>query len=301
MSDQTFRYPFLVQSDGGLLAATLHRPTSDLAVPTPGLVASGSWLTVKEQMADLYAEHLVRRGYTVLTFDFTGFGQSSGAPRQTEMPLRKISDILAATRFLAGLSCVRGGTVGYVGICASAMYAAAAAGQGAPIAAFASIAGWFHDSATVAPFYGGADGVADRLARAADATEVFLMSGEIHRVPAYDEGNQRAGMFNHMDYYADPTRGRVGAWHNEMTEMTWAYWLTFDGISPAERLRIPTLFVHGDECALPDNVRRIHAALGANSELVWHPGFQTDYYDRPELVALSVDAADRLFQRSLAT
>jgi uncharacterized protein len=124
--------------------------------------------------------------------------------------------------------------------------------------------------------------------------------GQPSMVPAYEEGNDRAGMFIHLDYYASPKRGRVPSWRNEMSEETWLHWLTFDGIFAAERLTLPTLFVHGDECALPENVRRIHDTMPGSKRLVWHPGFQVDYYDRPDLVELSVAEATAHFRDHLA-
>jgi hypothetical protein len=42
-------------------------------------------------------------------------------------------------------------------------------------------------------------------------------------------------MFLDKDYYATPARGNVPAWTNEMAEMTWHHWLTFDGLSPQHR------------------------------------------------------------------
>lgn len=296
---QIFETPVLIPTSGGLLSGILHRNSPDFTARQPGLVASGSWLTVKEQMAGLYARRFAAIGYTVLTFDFAGWGESNGAASITEMPMQKIRDIDGAARFLASLSCVKG-DIGYVAICASAMYAAAAIRQGAPIAGLASIAGWFHDTPSVAPFYGGDEGVAERIARASKALRNRRESGEISFVPAYEEGNMQAGMFIHMDYYANASRGRLPAWPNRMSEETWAYWLTFDGITPAEQISVPTVFVHGDECALPDNVRRIHDRMSAPKRLVWHEGFQVDYYDRSDLVDLSVDAAHEHFSSVFA-
>jgi hypothetical protein len=207
------------------------------------------------------------------------------------MPARKIADITSAVRFLQTLSCVHADSIGYLAICASAQYAAAAIVRGAPVRSFASVAGWFHDAATVAPYYGGAAGVSERIARAIDAGSSM--------VPAYHEGNDRAGMFIHLDYYSNPARGAIPQWRNEMAEMTWLYWLTYDGVTPAERLQVPTLFVHGDECVLPDNVTRIHSRMPGARTLVWEKGFQVDFYDRPDLVALSVKAADEHFRATL--
>jgi pimeloyl-ACP methyl ester carboxylesterase len=295
----TFQFPVLIPADGVLLAGRIHRNVDNLIEPQPGVVASGSWLTVKEQMADLYAAKLAARGYTVLTFDFAGFGQSGGSPRQTEMPTQKMRDIAAVTRFLKSLSCVRGDSVGYLAVCASAMYAAGALGQGAPIAALSSVAGWFHDAASVAAYYGGEAGVAARLSRAREALEQYYSTGQMRMVPAYEEGSEVAGMFIHLDYYANPARGRIPAWRNEMSELTWAHWLTFDGVDAGERINVPTLFVHGDECALPANVKRIHEKLRTPKKLLWHPGFQVDFYDSPDLVDLSVAATDELFKVAL--
>jgi uncharacterized protein len=291
--------PLIIPCPGGHLAARLYRNADNLVDRQKAILTTGSWLTVKEQMAHTSALAMAGRGYTVLAYDFLGWGQSAGDVRQLEAPSQKIVDIITAANFLRTLSWVEGGRIGYLAICASAQYVAAAIDRGAPIASFASIAGWFHDTTTVAAYYGGAAGLAMRTARARDAAAKFLATGETAFVPAFEEGNDRAGMFLPLDYYANPSRGRVPAWRNEMAEMSWLHWLTFDGISPAQRLRVPTLFVHGDECALPDNVKRIHAAMPGPKEMIWHPGFQVDYYDRPDLVGLAADAADRHFRRTL--
>ena len=282
------------------LSARIHRATDDLYERQPAVLVTGSWLTVKEQMADHYARALAERGYTAITFDFAGFGQSSGDPRQAEIPARKVADITAAARQVSSLSFVRPGAVGYLAICASAQYALAAMAGGAPIASFASVAGWYHDTASVAPFYGGAEGVALRIDRARSALDDYLSSGEVRTVPAYESGNDRAGMFFELDYYASPGRGAVPSWTNAMAEFSWLYWLTFDGLSAAPRVSVPSLFVHGDGCVLPGNVKALRDRLAGPSELVWAEGSQTDFYDQPDQVSLAVDAADRHFRRTLA-
>lgn len=289
--------PVLIPVHDTLLSGRIYRNTADLSEPQPGLVISGSWLTVKEQMSDAYARRLAARGFTVLTFDFTGFGESQGSWRQTEIPARKISDIAAAARFLSTFSAVRGGRVGCLAICASAQYAAAAIEQGAPIHSFASIAGWFHDTSTVAAYYGGPSGVQARIARATRALSSELSDEKPVLVPAYEPGNDRAAMFIPLDYYANPERGAIPQWRNEMNEASWLYWLGYDGLRAASRLRVPSLFVHGDECALPDNVRAITARL-SGARVEWHPGFQVDFYDRDPLVDMACEAAYQHFSRT---
>jgi uncharacterized protein len=292
--------PVLFTSHGVTLAGRFYRNTASLFDRQPAVVVSGSWLTVKEQMAHGYAQRLAALGYTAFTFDFTGFGRSAGEPRQTEMPGRKIDDIVAATRFVNEQSFVTPGALGYVAICASAQYALAAIARGAPIGALACVAGWFHDTSSVAAFYGGDEGVQTRVAAAGRAVEAWLARGEIETAPAYANGDERAGMFFELDYYANARRGALPEWKNEMAVMSWLHWLAFDGLRAAEIVRTPSLFVHSDGCVFPDHVRRIAARLGASATVRWQPsGTQTDFYDLPEYVEPAVAAIDEHLRGAL--
>ncbi|HET9986702.1 MAG TPA: hypothetical protein VFQ38_24200 [Longimicrobiales bacterium] len=282
------------------LAARMHREADDLYERQPAVIVMGSWLTVKEQMADGYAAALARRGYTAFSFDFAGFGASGGELRQTEMPTRKIANIAAAVRYVSSLSFVAPGGPAVVAVCASAQYALAALGQGVPVASFASVAGWFHDQASLAGFYGGAAGVRARLERASVATEEYLHTRQLRTVPAYAPGDERAGMFFELDYYGNAARGRVPEWRNEMTELTWAHWLTFDGLGAARPVAVPSLFVHGDGCVFPENVRTIAKRLTGPVEIAWGDGTQTDFYDRPAQMSFALDAIDHHFRDTLA-
>ena len=291
--------PYLFLTGDTPLSARVYRETDDPFERQPAVIITGSWLTVKEQMADQYARALAARGFTVFTFDFAGFGEGGGEPRQAEIPARKIADITAAARYVANLSFVQPGKVGYLAVCASAQYALAAIAGRAPIASLVSVAGWFHDTGTVAPFYGGPEGVRLRLERASLALDRYQRSREVVTVPAYEAGNDRAGMFFELDYYADPGRGAVPAWRNEMAEFSWLYWLGFDGLSVAPAVTAPVLFVHGDQCVLPGNVKALRDQLAGPAELVWADGTQTDFYDQPEQVSVAVEAAEAHFRRTL--
>src|SRR5262245_41682779 len=223
-----FEFPMLFPSGGTPLAGRLYRNVDDLVTRQPPVLVTGSWLTVKEQMPRTYARRLAEHGITAFTFDFTGFGQSGGAPRQLELPARKIADIAAAADFLSTMSFATHGGVGHVGICASAQYALAAIARGARVRSFMSIAGWYHDAVSVAPFYGGPEGVKARLTRARDAFDAWTSAGDVVMVPAYRPGDDRAAMFFELEYYASPERGAIPEWKNEMAEMSWSCWLTFD-------------------------------------------------------------------------
>jgi uncharacterized protein len=289
----------LLISGGDPISVHLHQPDGDPAEPRPTAIVTGSWLTVKEQMPDHYAAALARRGYLAVTFDYAGFGASGGGLRQTEIPVRKIADLGAVVGFVRSLSAAAPGGPGLLAICASAQYGLTALANGVPITSFASVAGWFHDRRSVAAFYGGPDGVAARLDRADAAARRFAAQGELDTVPAYAPGDDRAGMFIEMDYYANPGRGAVPAWRNEMTELTWAHWLTFDGLSPAAAVATPTVFVHSDGCVFPDHVRSVAAAMPGRPRVVWGEGEQTDYYDRPAAVNFALDTVDEHFRSTM--
>ena len=295
----TTTFPIVFSSAGTMLTGRVHRQTESLAERQPGVLVTGSWLTVKEQMADTYAAALAARGYTAITFDFAGFGQSGGDPRQAELPNRKVSDIVAAAQYASVLSFIQPGQLGHVGVCSSAQYALAAIAQGAPISSFGSVAGWFHDREVVAPFYGDDDGMAMRMHRAQEAIDRYHRDGEIVMVPAYDPGNDRAAMFFELDYYGNPARGAIPQWRNEMAEMSWLPWLTFDGLAAASAVSVPTLFVHSDDCVFPDNIERLRRSMRGPVEVAWGDGGQIDFYDQPAQVAFAVEALDAHFAKTL--
>lgn len=282
-------------SDGVPLVGVWHRPTGALGARLPAVVIAGSWLNVKEQMASVYARAFAERGYNAFVFDFAGWGESGGALRHVELPASKARDIANAVRFVRTQSFVDAERVYFLGICASAQYGLRAIAEGLDLRAYASVAGWFHDAESVAPFYGGPDGVALRLSRAKAALDVYKARGELVMVPAYDPGNDRAGMHFELDYYGNPERGAVPEWRNEMAELSWQHWLAYDGLSPARAVSVPSLFVHSDQCALPDNVRAVHAAVRGRKHLAWLSGSQQDYYDQPAYVAEAVEHVARWF------
>src|ERR1039457_1949923 len=84
---------------GDVLVGDLCRP-GGLRSEVPALVVTGSWTTVKEQMAGLYARRLAAGGFIALAFDFTGYGQIAGVRRDVEEPTLKASDFNAAVSFL---------------------------------------------------------------------------------------------------------------------------------------------------------------------------------------------------------
>jgi dienelactone hydrolase len=76
-----YEIPIVFWSNGVPLAGRFYRNTSRVDEKQPGVIVTGSWLTVKEQMPAVYAKKLADAGYTAFTFDFSGFGESQGIPK----------------------------------------------------------------------------------------------------------------------------------------------------------------------------------------------------------------------------
>lgn len=262
------------------------------------ILVTGSWTTVKEQMADRYATELAGRGFTTLTFDFAHFGESAGEPRQLESPGRKRDDIIAAARWLGAQDSVS--AVGGLAVCATAGYMAQAIAAGAPIAAFVTVAAWLHDAGTVGAMYGGDDGIAERMGAGEAALQAYEAGGDVRYVPAYSATDSDAAMGGMVkSYYGDPDKGAVPEWVNRFAVQSWPEWLSYDGLAAAPAVLAPTLMVHSENAALPDNARRFAAALGGPSELLWREGTQLDFYSEPPQVDAAVEAAAEHFRRTL--
>ena len=115
---------------GELFLPAGYEPGSRGALP--GVVCTGTWTSVRQQMTDRYAEKLAAEGLAALSFDYRTYGESGGEPRQIESARTKVRDILAATEFLGTRDEVDAGRIGGMAICASVMYMALAIAQGAP-------------------------------------------------------------------------------------------------------------------------------------------------------------------------
>ncbi|QKW38180.1 alpha/beta fold hydrolase [Actinomadura sp. NAK00032] len=293
----TSRQKVTFSSEGATLTGHLFLP--DAAAPAPGIVVAGTWTSVKEQMADRYAERLADRGYAALSFDFTGFGESGGEPRDVESPELKIRDIRDAVTFLAGHPGVDGTRLGALGVCAAAMYMSANAADDPRVRSLALVAPWLHDARLCAENYGGDDGVANKISAAEKAHARYRETGEVEYVPMVSGTDPRAALPMDVDFYLNPDRGGVPAWPNRFAVMAWKGWLTFDSIALAPRITAPTVLVHSEDAAIPDGARRFHDGLAGPKDLVWTDGVQFDFYDQEPQVTFAADAAAAHFTATL--
>jgi hypothetical protein len=283
------------------LSANLFLPAgNDACQPLPAVTVTGTWTSVKEQMADRYAAKLAARGFAALTFDFSGFGLSGGEPREVESPARKAQDIRHAVTFLAGHPAIDADRIGAVAICASAMYATRAAIEDHRLRALVLIAPWLHDAKLVRDVYGGEAGVTALLEAADRAADIYRRSGTVEYVPVADASDPRAAMPMEIDFYTNPDRGKIAGWPNRFAVMAWREWLELDAVALAGQLRVPTRIIHSDTAAIPDGARRFYEALICEKHASWTAGDQFDFYDDPQTVDHAVDLAAAYLVKDLA-
>ncbi|GAA2150326.1 alpha/beta hydrolase [Actinomadura napierensis] len=286
--------------DEAELAGHLFLPDSaGGAGPVSAVVVAGTWTSVKEQMADRYAEELARRGYAALSFDFTGYGESEGRPRDCESPELKVRDMRAAADFLTGHPAVGDGQLGALGVCAGAMYASAYAAADPRVRSLALVAPWLHDRRICEENYGGPEGVEAKKAAAAEARRRYEETGEVAYVPVVSGSDPDAAMPFDIDFYLNPERGGIPQWPNRFAVMAWTGWLDFDAVALAPKVTAPVLLVHSEDAAIPDGARRFHEALAGPKEFLWTEGVQFDFYDQAPQVGFAADAAAEHFARTL--
>lgn len=265
----------------------------------PGVVVTGAWTTVKEQMPATYAEELADRGYAVLAFDFRNWGESGGKERQLENPANKTQDIIAAANYLTTRSEVDGNKIAGLGICASAGYMADAAVQSEDIKAIALVAPWLHNREIVNEVYSGAESVQSLIDTSRKAQAKYEATGELSLVPAASNTDKNAVM-QQAAYYTECDRGAIPEYVNEFNLASWEGWLTFDAIKIADNLTEPVLIVHSEAAAIPQGAKEFYNRLAGEKNQLWLKNTtQFDFYDSPEAVTNASDAVAKHFQQVL--
>lgn len=289
------------KSEGLVLVGTLHLPANfSEGEMYKGVVVTGSWTTVKEQMPDLYAGKLAEHGLVALTFDFRNYGESEGQPRNYEVPQLKAQDIINAVIYLKSLSYIDKNKIGGLAVCASSGYMAEAIINGADIKALALVAPWLHNHEIVREIYGGEQGVKDKIEQSEEARKQFLQNGKIQYVPAISTTENNAAMFGEFDYYLNSKRGAIKEWSNRFAVMSWQEWLEFDPIKYASGINIPVLIIHSQTAAVPQGAEMFYNNLKGKKKIVWvDKAIQFDFYDQEPYTTNATDDASKWYTRYL--
>ena len=277
-------------SEGDRLVGHLFLPPNfDDSRQYPAVVVTGSWTSVKEQMPDEYASLLAKDGFVTLTFDFRGWGESGGSPRQYESYERKITDIRNAATYLLAHPNTSEELAG-LGVCASSGYMVHAVAQDDRFRKLTLIAPWLHTPGMTYALYdsrpdGGRDGL---LERGRLAREAFEADGTVTYDQAVSELNPLAAMYvpgGAFPYYLNPALGAGPYYANRWAVMSWEPWLTFDAVSAAGGIDVPVHIVHSEQGAVPQGAKDFIAELPGKPEVVWLNDYnQSQLYCMPEAV-----------------
>ncbi|PJZ53898.1 nuclear transport factor 2 family protein [Leptospira adleri] len=267
-------------SQGLKLVGKIHLPPDfDERKKYAGVIVTGSWTTVKEQMPDLYARKLAKEGFVALTFDFRNYGESEGEPRNLEKPNLKIQDIENATKYMQTLSYID--SLNGLAICASSGYLSEALAKGLKLSRVAFVAPWLHDKELAEFVYGGPEGVGKLKEKSDQAEYSYKKSNKVKYVPAVSETDSTAAMFGPFDYYLNEKRGKIREWRNQFAVMGWRDWLEFDPIPSAKKIKTPILMIHSEGAAIPNGARLFYKDLSAEKKFVWvEKATQFDFYDQ---------------------
>ena len=278
VADPSRREPISFDSGGVTLAGHLYRPpASEPGESTPGIVMCGPVSSVKEQTLPHYAERFADAGYTVLSFDPAGFGESRGEPRFHYDPWLVVSNYVDACAEMVGRDDVDAERVAAVGVCMGGGYALATAARERRLAACASVAGGFDIGGT---FQGmmGAEGLAAYLRTANEARDRERRSGETEYIPTIARELTESEPLAIMplpeaySYYDRTSRESAPTWSPRTTAASLEPYLTFNAISQAPLVApTPLLVVHGttDTALLPEKAQAAYDAAGDPKELVW--------------------------------
>jgi fermentation-respiration switch protein FrsA (DUF1100 family) len=288
------------QSEGETLSGHLFLPESSKKnTKLPLVLIVGAWLTVKEQMPDLYARQLAEKGFATFTFDFRGFGESGGQPRQYESPSRKIKDIENALTYIESLPMIDKNRISGLGICFGAGYIISAASEDARLKSIATVVGWLHNREFTPLAFGGKEGVGRKVEASRNARGHYEQTGKLLTVPAASATDSSAAMFN-VDYYLSAERGAIKEWKNEYALLSWEEYLNFDPIDKASKITIPTLLIHSKKAGLPQATEQFYNTLSSTQkQLLWMEGEHTDFYDQQSQVSAALDAISGYFHDKL--
>jgi uncharacterized protein len=267
--------------EGQTLRGDLYLPKGAKAgAGLPAVVVGGSLTSIKEQMSASYAKELASRGIAALAFDYRHYGQSEGQPRQLESVEAKKADLKGAVSFLQTQAAINPSGISLLGVCTSGGNVIQAAAEDVRVKAVVTIAGWFAEPSLTPLLYGGEASVAGLKAQGQQALAKYRSTGVSDTVKTYGmAGSGAAHAGDHMDYYVNAQRGNINQWTNAFAVQSWESWLSFDPVSAASKVKVPTMIIHSDDSAFPDQAKKVYGLLAGFKELNWLKGGHFEFYD----------------------
>jgi uncharacterized protein len=245
----------------------------------PAIIISGPWTQVKEQVGASYGQRLANEGFAVLAFDHRYWGESGGTPRFLESTRAKAIDIQNAVSYLISVSAVDANKIGAMGVCAGVGNISLAAAADNRIKSLATVSPWVQHPTTTPFFYGGAEGVQNRINLSNNAQTVFNSTGNMPYVDAYNPNDATAAMFFPVDYYGNASRGAIQQWTNRFAVASWREWMELNTIDMATNITVPMYIFYGDNTFLQDNITAYYNNLRGTKNIERVTGEHTEFYD----------------------
>lgn len=252
-------HPVKYNLNGNEIAANVYTPANyDPAKKYAAIVVSHPNGGVKEQTAGLYAQHLAALGYITIAADASYQGASGGQPRNLDIPQNRINDVRGMVDYISHYPGVDASRIGALGICGGGGYTYAALQSDKRIKAGATLSLFntgrvrrlgYQDSQITT--------VQDRLKRASEAREKFVLTGETaYEGPTGTQTLQQIreamshlqpGTLYHdgLEYY-----GITHAHPNSVSRYTTASLMdliTWDATSHADLINCPLLIMSGSK------------------------------------------------------
>lgn len=279
------------KADGLTLVGDLRLPSR--SGRAPGLVFTGPFTGVRDQVTGLYAELLAAAGYATLAFDHRNFGDSDGEPRRHEDPQGKLADLRSAVSFLRAHPQVDPARIGAIGICLGGGYALKFAAFDPRVKVFAGIAGAYNTPYAMRSGMG-PDGYRQALAQLSAVAEDHDQGSEPQYIPAVAAEGEAAMPGREPFAYYGTGRGASARWQNSVTRSSVRELLTIDNMIGADFLSpTPGLIVHGTEDAYcsPAGAREAWQRMGEPKRITWLDAIRhTDLYDTEPYVSQAADA-----------
>ena len=159
---------------------------------------------------------------------------------------------------------------------------------------------WFNTDEVVNAFYGGQEGINERINRSRAAVKAYETSGEMAYIPTISDSDPSAAMYGPFTYYLDENLGKVPNWsHDQFALSNWEPWLTYRPLAYAKEINAPVLMITSEAAATPAADQAFYDLLPGKKELHWLEGGQLDFYHQPELVEQSVNLLVEHFRKTL--
>ena len=221
-----------IQAGAIRLAGVLRVPAGSGS--RPGLVLTGPFTGVKEQVVGHYAAALAAAGLVTLAFDHRNFGASDGTVRQHEDSAGKLEDLRHATSYLTAHDRVDDGRLGCVGICLGGGYALRHAAFDPWIRALAIVAGAFNDPRAMQRGMG-VETYRQAMIGFAQHDQQQFATGQVEYVAAVSDDPDTEAVMSGAEPFASygTARSATPGWVNQVTRLSIRELLTFDAAMAA--------------------------------------------------------------------